>query len=564
MSQSEGQEFKVALYARVSTEEQRQGQTIESQIAELERFAGSKGWTIAGTYKDDGWSGAILARPSLDRLRDDCACGLFSAVVVNDVDRMARDVSHLGIIKRDLERKSVQLIFRKLPGDSSPTHNLMVNILGSFAEFEREQIIDRTRRGRRHKIEVRKEYVGCNAPYGYHYRAGSGLKGAAADLSTVPEQARVVRQMFDWVLEGLSMQKIADRLDEAGVPTPKGGKKWNICSICRMLHNETYAGVWSYGKAEPCEPGFRRSYALYRRKTKTSRRRKPKSEWLQVQLPESLVIVPRSQWVRVQERIAHNEKFSPRNTKYQYLLQGLMRCTYCHWLVTTHNCWGSGRSYLYYHCWRRDCRDSRWCPRDTLEQLVWQRVRDVLLSPANFMERARKAADRLKFRVQPTDEQRTVSEELKKAHRAEDAVLAEYRAGKLPPVRLAAELDRIRANTAALKERVSNGLTRPLEHIRPSDEEVCKRILTSMAGASFELRRDILRRLIVSGTLAREEARFVVRLPVDEMSAKDSAGPSRSDLPPSRGYKTNRRIIDLPITIRLPRRIRRRGTELSG
>jgi len=172
MSDLQPQNLRVALYARVSTEEQREGQTIDAQIAEIERFAKEKGWMVTGVYKDEGWSGSILARPALDRLRDDATKGLFDAAIVNDVDRVARDVAHLGIIKRDFERKQVHLVFRKLPGETSPTYNLMVNILGSFAEFERELIIDRTRRGRRHKVEVRQQYVGCTASYGYQRPSG--------------------------------------------------------------------------------------------------------------------------------------------------------------------------------------------------------------------------------------------------------------------------------------------------------------------------------------------------------------------------------------------------------
>src|SRR5882672_9755063 len=95
--------LRLALYARVSTEEQREGQTIDSQISELERFARERAWPITGVYKDAGWSGGVMARPELDRLRDDASKGIFQAVLVNDVDRLARDVTHLGVIKRDLE-----------------------------------------------------------------------------------------------------------------------------------------------------------------------------------------------------------------------------------------------------------------------------------------------------------------------------------------------------------------------------------------------------------------------------------------------------------------------------
>jgi site-specific DNA recombinase len=169
MSEIHVTSLRVAIYARVSTEEQRAGQTIDSQIEELKRFVIQKSWQLEGIYKDDGWSGAIMARPELDQLRDDASKARFDAVLINDVDRLARDVTHLGVIKRDLERQGIQVIFRKLPAEKSPTHNLMVNILGSFAEFEREMISDRTRRGRRHKIEVRKQFLGAIPCYGYKY-----------------------------------------------------------------------------------------------------------------------------------------------------------------------------------------------------------------------------------------------------------------------------------------------------------------------------------------------------------------------------------------------------------
>src|ERR1051325_2051766 len=107
--------LRLAIYARVSTEEQREGQTIDSQIAELERYSREKGWAVLGTYKEEGWSGGVMERPELDRLRDDAQKGMFKAVLINHVDRLARDVAHLGIIKRDLEKNGITVIFRKIP-----------------------------------------------------------------------------------------------------------------------------------------------------------------------------------------------------------------------------------------------------------------------------------------------------------------------------------------------------------------------------------------------------------------------------------------------------------------
>src|ERR1035438_6420109 len=236
--------IRLAMYARVSTEEQREGQNIDSQIAELERFSREKGWPIVETYKDEGWSGGVMERPELDRLRDDAQKGVFDAVLINDVDRLARDVSHLGVIKRDLEKKGVKVIFRKLPADTSPTYNLMVNILGSFAEFEREMIADRTRRGRRHKVEVRKQYLGSNTSYGYRYTPKDRLAGKEGILELAAEEAAVVRKMFEWVdQDGLSARRVLNRLNELRISPKKGAAQWAKSSVLRILRSEMYAGT---------------------------------------------------------------------------------------------------------------------------------------------------------------------------------------------------------------------------------------------------------------------------------------------------------------------------------
>src|SRR5689334_3355548 len=244
MLQESKQPLRVALYARVSTEEQREGQTIDSQIKELENFAQNNVWASVGIYKDEGWSGAIVARPELDRLRDDAARKLFDAVLINDVDRLARDVTQLNVIRRDLERKGVRVVFRKLPGEASPTQNLMINILGSFAEFEREMILDRTRRGVRYKVAIRKQYLGSLSAYGYRYVPKHQSSEAAGRLEIVPEEAAVVRRIYQWVdKEGLSARKVVTRLNELRLPARRQGT-WAKSSVIRVLRNEMYAGVW--------------------------------------------------------------------------------------------------------------------------------------------------------------------------------------------------------------------------------------------------------------------------------------------------------------------------------
>ena len=236
--------LRLALYARVSTDEQRDGQTIDSQISELESFARQKSWQVVGVYKDEGWSGGLIERPELDRLRDNARKALFQAVLINDVDRLARDVAHLGVIKRDLERNNTQVIFRKLPSENSPTHNLMVNILGSFAEFERELIADRIRRGKKHKVEIRKQYLGSKTAYGFRYVRADRTSNKQGYLEIIPEEAAVVRQMFTWMdREGLSAGKVLKRLNEQEIRPRNGAARWAKSSVLRILRSEMYAGV---------------------------------------------------------------------------------------------------------------------------------------------------------------------------------------------------------------------------------------------------------------------------------------------------------------------------------
>src|SRR5215212_7503125 len=450
--------LRVVLYARVSSEEQREGQTIDSQVAELEHFAGTKGWDITGIYKDDGWSGSMLVRPELDRLRDDASKGLFDAVLINDVDRLARDVSHLGIIKRDLERHSVDVIFRKLPAEKSPTYNLMVNILGSFAEFEREMIIDRTRRGRRHKVEVRKQYLGSNAPYGFHYVPKDKASGKEGYLKIAAEEATVIRQMFEWVdQEGLSARRVVDRLNEMKVPPHKGGAAWAKSSVLRILRCETYVGVWHYNKYESCEPKNSGKGGKYKRLLKCSLRKRDKSEWLPVALSDHLRIVERDQWERVQQQLDRNIAFSPRNAKHEYLLKGLVKCGGCGSRYVGDPCHGR----FYYRCLAR-CKTYSTVREESLDSVVWEAIKEAILNPsiitdqlAHLYHRRVKSTEQLK---KDSDDIDSLLERLKKE---EERILEAYRMSVLSPIQLAKELEKLHGRKNLLESRKAS----------PSDSE---------------------------------------------------------------------------------------------
>src|SRR6266852_5192482 len=455
----------VALYCRVSTEEQREGQTIDSQLNELERFARDSGWVVTGTYKEEGWSGSLLARPELDRLRDDASKGLFDTVLINDVDRLARDVTHLGIIKRDLERQKIKVVFRKLPSENSPAHNLLVNILGSFAEFERELIADRTRRGKRYKVEARKLYLGAIPPYGFKEVPRDRSSSGETELEILPEEAVVVRQMYRWVdKESLSARKVVERLDSFGI-RPRNGKVWQRSSVLRILRSQVYVGVWHYNKHQHCEPIRPRGTRKYRRFLKSSSRLRPRTEWLPVALSERLRIIEPKQWQRVQRQLDRNIAFSPRNSKHFYLLAGLVRCGGC----SAGYVGDPSHGRFAYRCLRR-CRTVRSIREEFLNTSVWTALEEALQNPDVILQGAKAMNQQAATSDTASSDADEISRGLEQIRLEEARIVEAYRLAILTPEQLARELETLKNRRDLLESKKME--TRP-SHLIP--EVILKR-----------------------------------------------------------------------------------------
>lgn len=532
--------LRAAIYARVSSDEQREGQTIDSQITELERFANSKGWAIAGVYKDDGWSGALLGRPALDSLRDDAAHKQFDLVLFNDVDRLARDVAHLGIVKRDLERSGVKVIFRKLPSEESPTNNLMVNVLGSFAEFEREMIADRTRRGRRHKVEVRQQFIGTLAAYGYRYVPKDKASGHDGYLAVVPEEAVLVRQMFEWVdREGLSAQKVVDRLNNVDSRPRKGGT-WAKSTVLRILRNETYSGIWHYNKHYSSESLRVSTRNRYKRSLKNSSRLRPRSEWIAVVLPPELQIVPRDLWQRVQQQLTKNIMFSPRNTKHLYLLQGLVRCGGCGGTYTGDPCHGK----FYYRCHKR-CKNMRTVKEEHLDDTVWGALSEVVLNPATIFKQAN-----LIFQKETENERisnaetEVVNRGLTQIRKEETRLLEAYRNGIISPGHLGQELEQLKQRQSALElrkghlEHSAGGASR--SNVQRSLEEYFQATAKRLQSFNKAERQRFIRLLIENVIFEGDRVRIRAIIPLNE--TEQAIWSDESKIPklmsPGEGIKT--------------------------
>lgn len=279
---------QVALYARVSTPQQMEEATIESQIAAIETYAAEQGYSISPEhyYLDQAVSGGRLDRPQLNRLRDMAPEGHFDTVLCLSPDRLARNYAHQWVLMDELGRCGVQLRFVHQLGDAAtPEGQFLLGIQGLFAEYERTQITERLRRGKLYQIREGR-LMSPVPPYGYKYIPISQPDGGR----WAPDEfeAHVVEQMFQWYTgEGITITQIVDRLNLAGEQMPPRGKRWGYSTVQAILKQPAYTGHTHYNRNRrlPETIGQARKHG---RGCLTTARRTPRSqdEWIEVQTPQ--------------------------------------------------------------------------------------------------------------------------------------------------------------------------------------------------------------------------------------------------------------------------------------
>src|SRR5256714_2326807 len=188
---------QAAIYARVSSDRQKEQKTIASQTALLREYAKAQGYVVPKDwiFEDEGYSGAVLARPGLERLRDLAAERLLETILVYAPDRLSRNYAYQVLLIEEFGRGGAETIFIKSAGGDSPEERLLVQFQGMIAEYERAQIAERSRRGKRHRAKSGCINVLSGAPYGYHYVRKTDT--AAAYYAVIESEAEVVREVFE-------------------------------------------------------------------------------------------------------------------------------------------------------------------------------------------------------------------------------------------------------------------------------------------------------------------------------------------------------------------------------
>src|SRR5437773_10897924 len=186
-----------ALYARVSSDRQKENHNIASQVAALIQYAETHGYVVPPEwqFQDDAYSGATLVRPGLEALRDLAAEGYLQTVLIYSPDRLSRKYAYQVLLAEELARCGVDLIFLQAPSGTTPEDQLLVQFQGMIAEYERAQIAERCRRGKKHMAQQGGINVLSGAPFGYLYIRKSDT--AAAFYEVIESEAKVVRMVFE-------------------------------------------------------------------------------------------------------------------------------------------------------------------------------------------------------------------------------------------------------------------------------------------------------------------------------------------------------------------------------
>lgn len=314
--------IKAALYARVSTEHQREEATIASQVFELKRQVAAAGHALVKEYIDDGYSGAYLDRPALEELRAALKTDTFDAVYFLCADRIARDAVHQNIIIGELLRYKKRIIINGKDYEENPENRFALTVLGAVAEFERAKIAERMMRGRMHRLRMGQ--LGSNGVtiYGYTYMRRTPTSAPAFVVNE--EQAVVVRSIFEMYASGnYTTAGIGRFLEERGVPTYRGGRLWEHGRIRLMLKNPTYAGTRYYNQTTVLHdaPG---SDPQGKRKSKKSVYRN-RDEWIGIKMP---AIVSQELFDKAQGRmLVVQSRYRKLNAT--SFLSGFLRCADC-------------------------------------------------------------------------------------------------------------------------------------------------------------------------------------------------------------------------------------------
>jgi site-specific DNA recombinase len=450
-----------AIYARVSSEQQKEENTIASQTVALVEFAREQGFGVPDEWviEDAGFSGASLLRPGLERLRDLAAEGHIQAVLIHSPDRLSRKYAYQVLLIEEFGRHGVETIFIKAPHSDTPEDQLMLQFQGMIAEYERAQILERSRRGKRHRAKAGEVSVLCGAPYGYRYTRKTNDTPARYEIDAT--EAEVVRLVYEkYTVDGLSIGAIARLLREIGPPTRRRVTRWERSVVWGMLRNPAYKGTACFNKTQVgSRQKVTKPFRLSGRAVhgeKTSAHERPRDEWIEVPVP---AIISEATFALAAERLADNKRFAPRRTIEPSIVQGLVSCRKCGYALSRSSARSSARKIHYYRClgsdaWRHlggAVCDSRPIRQDLLDQVVWQEVIRLVEDPALISTELDRRLDAARAAEPTKRRQEALERDLTRVSKSMERLVTAYQEELLSLDELRSRMPELRAREQAMR-----------------------------------------------------------------------------------------------------------------
>ena len=526
-------DLRVAIYARVSGEQQAKEDTIASQLEAVTQRIASDALECDPELRfvDDGVSGSLLVRPGLERLRDQAAAGAIDRLYMLDPDRLSRKYAYQVLILEELARCGVEVVFLRNPVGRGPEADLLLQVQGMIAEYERAKIMERCRRGKQHAARRGSVNVLSGATYGYRYvdkHEGNG----AARYQVVAEEARVVRKIFEWVgQERCSIGEVCRRLQRDGVPTRTGKPAWDRSVVWLMLKNPAYKGTAAFGKTRS---GELKPQRLRPQRGRPEYPRRPVSRVDTSSQDQIFIDVPglvsADLFGAVEAQLEENrQRRRDRSGGGRYLLQGLVvckRCGYgCYGKPTSRaSAKGEGRvPYAYYRCTGSDAYrfgGQRLCwnkqiRTDMLDAAVWEDVRGLLSEP----ERVRREYER---RLQgaetgPSQEVEHLAKLVSNVKKMISRLIDAYGDGLLDKSEFEPRISAARERLAKLedehRQRIGEAAQEAeLRLVIGQLEEFAKRVSQELQEPNWDTRREIVRALVKKVEVDEEEVRIVYRV----------------------------------------------------
>jgi site-specific DNA recombinase len=519
-----------AIYTRVSSERQREEQTIGSQREALIEYAHSEGYLVADQwiFQDEGYSGASLVRPGLERLRDVAAEGQIEAVLIYSPDRLSRRYAYQVLLCEEFARHGVDVVFIKSAKATTPEEELLLQFQGMIAEYERAQIAERSRRGKRHRAKAGSVNVLSGAPYGFRYHKKT--QSSVAYYEPIEKEAEVVRHVFKLYTEdGLSIRAIARLLNDQGISTRTGKSRWERSTVWGMLRNPAYKGTACFGKTGRAQrQKITRPLRLrggFSPRSNCNRER-PREEWIEIAVP---AIVSQETFEIAQERLEQNRRLSARRTIEPTLLQGMLVCGECGYAFYRCSTRTSRRKIHYYRCLGSDAYrhlngplcHNRPVRQDYLDRIVWQRVIQLLEDPdlvrAEIQRRIKEIHD-----SNPTKRRKeALSKEIRRVQKAIEKLLDAYQEGLV-------KLEELRKRLPELRRR-QEGLNSELYSLEAAcaDQQAFLRLANTIETFLERLRA-------TAQTLSVTQRQKVLRLVVKEILVHPKTIKIKHSIPVSR------------------------------